>query len=183
MGTVTLEITTFRFAGRSKRRFVEAHAAEAVRLVRGCKSGRWPHARIVLTTMDGLQAVGLESIARAAGVPRSGDSAPLLLASPGTAPYACTVVASHGVDILIAVEEAERVVGLGAVLLHEPVHALQISDAPAREAEIRQLRHDFGVESMSAAALRRSRRRLAADEREAQRIEHRLLKQTRGWAS
>ncbi|MFJ2407052.1 hypothetical protein ACIOUE_37795 [Streptomyces xanthochromogenes] len=171
-----MEITTYRLSGqRAERRFVADFAPEAVRLVRQRKAGPMPATRIVLTTTGGLQEMGLESMGKAAGVPRHlWPNAGPLRADHGVL-YACTVLAPHGVDILIAVREAARLAGLDAVLLHEPVHALQFGTSTARRDELRYLHHTFGIQQMTTGDLWRNGRRRTAEEREAQRIEHRLL--------
>ncbi|WP_438297739.1 hypothetical protein [Streptomyces sp. HUAS TT7] len=169
-----MEITTYRLSGhRDTVRYVRDTAPQAVRLVRQAKSGPMPRIRWVLTTLEGLQEVGAESIGRAVGVPRSVWENDVLHGErgPSARPYACTVIAPHGVDILIAVREALDV--LDGVLVHEPVHALQIGRA--RRDEVAFMLHEYGVQPLSPWRLRRTHQRRRQDEAEAQRIERRLL--------
>lgn len=171
-----MQITTHRLADGPEVRFVAGFAPRAERLVRSCRPGPMPSARIVLTTPDGIQELGIASMAGAAGAPRhTWQNAGALTGHDGQAPYACTVLAPHGVDILIAVQEAEEE-GLEAVLLHEVVHALQLAPPRARAAELRFLRHAFGLQPMTERALRRAQHRLDIDESEACRIEGHLLR-------
>ncbi|WHM41139.1 hypothetical protein [Streptomyces sp. BPTC-684] len=168
------EIVTHRLSGhRDAVRYIRDTVPEAVRLVRQAKSGPMPRTRWVLTTLDGLHEVGAESIGRAVGVPRSVWENDTLHGEhgPSDRPYAYTVIAPHGVDILIAVREALDV--LDGVLVHEPVHALQIGRA--RRDETAFMLHEYGVHPLSAWQLRRAHQRRRHDEAEAQRIEHRLL--------
>ncbi len=96
-------------------------------------------------------------------------------------PFGTTTITRSGVLVVVNAQTCKgRSVEIDKTLLHELTHAVQFNRPGARELVVRSLANNYGIAPMTEHAARFANRRVAADEREASRMErhHRRLAQT-----
>jgi hypothetical protein len=92
--------------------------------------------------------------------------------------YGTTTITATGVLVIVNAQACEgRTAEIDKTLLHELTHAAQYGRRGARDLLIADIANNYGIRALSKSAARASNRRVAADEREAERMErhHRLL--------
>ena len=82
-----------------------------------------------------------------------------------------TAINKAGVLVVISADRCQPSSKLNATLVHELVHAAQLSRPGARDAAVRNLRNNYGIDRMSGREVRAVNRLIDADEREAERLE------------
>lgn len=82
-----------------------------------------------------------------------------------------TVINRAGVLVVINADRCQPTIKLNKTLVHELVHAAQLSRPGARDVAARNLRSNYGIDRMSGREVRAANRLVDADEREAGRLE------------
>lgn len=92
--------------------------------------------------------------------------------------YGTTTITATGVLVIVNAQACEgRTSEIDKTLLHELTHAAQFGRRGARDLLIADIANNYGIRPLSKSEARAANRRVAADEREAERMErhHRLL--------
>lgn len=82
-----------------------------------------------------------------------------------------TVINKAGVLVVINADRCQPRTNLNKTLVHELVHAAQLSRPGARNTALRNLRNNYGIDRMNGREARAANRQVDADEREAERME------------
>lgn len=176
----SLEITTHgsvpRAAATRARQLAPAAAREVER-----HFGRLPRTRMVLTgNSDGIAVLALE--AETTLVPEVTGRAKTKWLR--TARRNARGVFGHtlldpqgGILVLIDLPHCESAGELPATLVHELIHAWQLSRPGVREAHLQHMRHEFGIEPMPRRDARAHARLIERHEKEAHRLEAQLASQ------
>jgi hypothetical protein len=93
-------------------------------------------------------------------------------------PYGRTTLCAEGVLVVVNADahDGEPLVELDTTVVHELVHAVQLSRCGARETAIRALRNNYREQRMDGREVWALNRQIKADEREARRLERLVLK-------
>ncbi|MEW1803224.1 hypothetical protein ACIGO7_35410 [Streptomyces virginiae] len=87
-------------------------------------------------------------------------------------PFGRTTIDSRGVLVLVNAEACGMTKELDITLVHELVHAVQLSRPEGRQLALQRIRNNHKTDRLSWSAAFTANRRVAADEREARRYEH-----------
>uniref|UniRef100_A0AAU3GVQ7 TIGR04338 family metallohydrolase n=1 Tax=Streptomyces sp. NBC_01401 TaxID=2903854 RepID=A0AAU3GVQ7_9ACTN len=166
-----LEVSTHKLFGyRSTLRTAKRLADEAVRVVNRAVAGRMPDVQVVLTGERDLAEVATAAEWETAGCTDKRVQARSLRAAKrlarDTAGRAIPL-ADGGVLIVVNVDQHPNEAVFALTLVHELVHAMQMSRKGVRDRLIAGLRHDLGVERMSRRLSREHDRLTEAEEKEA----------------
>ncbi|MGW0310234.1 hypothetical protein [Streptomyces flavidovirens] len=168
---VKLTVSTHKlFDYRSTLRTAKHLAEEAVRVVERAVPGRMPDVQIILTSERGMAEVATSSEVEAAGNVDKRVQARALRAATRTARDTAgrTVpLVDGGVLVVINVDQHPNEATFAITLVHELVHAMQLSRKGVRERLVSGLRHDLGVERLSRRQSREHDRCLKQEENEA----------------
>ncbi|MBT2477622.1 hypothetical protein [Streptomyces sp. ISL-94] len=144
---------------------IEAVADQAVQLVtRKMREGIDP-LRIVVTDSFGIDDHVLRNDAALLGTSKRQRLT-------SKSPAGRTSISEDGVLVVINAERCPADENLDVVLVHELVHAAQLSRPGAREEKLRHLRNNHGVEKLTRLEAWGANWRISADEREAGRLEY-----------
>ncbi|SCD64421.1 hypothetical protein [Streptomyces sp. PpalLS-921] len=162
----THELFGYRATLRTAKRLTE----EAVRIVDRAVSGRMPDVQVVLTSERKLAEVATAAEWETAGCTDKRVQARALRSAKklarDTAGRAIPM-ADGGVLVVVNVDQHPNEATFAITLVHELVHAMQISRKGVRDRLIAGLRHDLGVEKQSRRWDREHARCLEAEEKEA----------------
>jgi hypothetical protein len=86
--------------------------------------------------------------------------------------YGITTLTKTGVLVAINADRCQSKDEVNKTLVHELVHAAQLSRPGARDVATRNLRNNYGIDRMSGREARAANRLVDADEREAEKLEH-----------
>lgn len=162
------------FGQRRLQRDVARIAEQAATLVQA-RCGRLPQVRLTLTHERGLAQLAaaddaafapgaslLSKVRQARGHRRGARGA-----------FAITVLnPAGGIHIIVNVAQAEAAGELAVTVLHELVHAVQLSAPGARELHIRDIHHAYGVSRWSRREERDYNALVDRREAEARGLEH-----------
>ncbi|MFF7727672.1 hypothetical protein [Streptomyces sp. NPDC008001] len=171
-----MRITTDRigWSGRRTVRHVETVAEQAKRLVeremRACV--REP-LTVAVTDTHGVWALAERAERESVGLPSTlGRVLAGYLHRPAKPLFGRLSVSRDGLLLLVNAEAHRG--GLGEVnvtLVHELVHAVQLSAPGSRAARLAQIRSNYGVERFSRREARAANRAIARDEEQARALE------------
>ena len=82
-----------------------------------------------------------------------------------------TTITTTGVLVVLNADRCQSTAVLNETLVHELVHAAQLSRPGVRDVAARNLRNNYGIDRMSGRDARAANRQVDADEREAERLE------------
>lgn len=162
-----MDVAGYRLHRRHQKAMdrIEAVTDQAARLVtRKMREGMGP-LRVIVTDSVGIDDYILRNDEQLVGRSRTRR-----LTSKG--PAGRTDISPDGVLVVINAERCPADENLDVVLVHELVHAVQLSRPGAREEKLRHLRNNHGVEKLSWREAVGANWRVAADEREAGRLEY-----------
>jgi hypothetical protein len=81
-------------------------------------------------------------------------------------------ITKAGVLVIVNADRCQSKAELNTTLVHEVVHAAQLSRPGARDVATRNLRNNYGIDRMNGREARAANRSVEADEREAEKLEH-----------
>ncbi|MBT2490404.1 hypothetical protein J7E96_18140 [Streptomyces sp. ISL-96] len=175
-----LTVSTHKLFGyRATLRTAKRLAEQAVPIVERAVPGRMPDVQVVLTSARGMAEVATAAEIEAAGDVDKWEQARALRAAKRLARDAAgraVPLVSGGVLVVINVDQHPNEATFAITLVHELVHAMQLSRKGVRERVVSGLRHDLGVERLSRRQSREHDRCLEQEEREAYGVEY-LAKQ------
>ncbi|MFH9615425.1 hypothetical protein ACH4MM_17175 [Streptomyces pratensis] len=166
-----LDVSTHKLFGYgSTLRTAKRLSEEAVRIVDRAVTGRMPDVKVVLTGERNLAKVATAAEWETAGCTDKRvqsralrDAKRLARETAGRA----IPLADGGVLVVINVDQHPNEATFAITLVHELVHAMQMSRKGVRDRLIAGLRHDLGVEKQSRRWDREHERCLEAEEKEA----------------
>ncbi|MFF9688068.1 hypothetical protein [Streptomyces sp. NPDC014623] len=166
-----LTVSTHKLFGyRATLRTAKRLAEEAVRVVERAVPGRMPDVQVVLTSERHLADVTTAAEWETAGCTDKRVQARALRSAKrlarDTAGRAIPL-ADGGVLVVVNVDQHPNEATFAITLVHELVHAMQMSRKDVRERLIAGLRNDLGVEKQSRRLSREHERCLEAEEKEA----------------
>lgn len=85
--------------------------------------------------------------------------------------YGTTTISPAGVLVIINADKCRRDTQTDATLIHELVHAVQFGRPGARDAVIRGLRNNYGIDVMTDAEAAKANRQVDRNEDEAEALE------------
>ncbi|MFI0108459.1 hypothetical protein ACH4NW_08925 [Streptomyces globisporus] len=166
-----LDVSTHKLFGywatlRTAKRLTE----EAARIVDRSVAGRMPDVKVVLTGERNLAEVSTAAEWESAGCTDKRVQARALRSAKklarDTAGRAIPL-AEGGVLVVINVDQHPNEATFAITIVHELVHAMQMSRKGVRDRLVAGLRHDLGVEKQSRRWNREHERCLEAEENEA----------------
>ena len=80
-------------------------------------------------------------------------------------------ITKSGVLVVINADRCQSTAVLNETLIHELVHAAQLSRPGGRDVAARNLRNNYGIDRMNGREARAANRQVDADEREAEKLE------------
>ncbi|WP_031100253.1 hypothetical protein [Streptomyces sp. NRRL S-15] len=166
-----LTVSTHQLFGyRATLRTAKRLAEEAVRVVDRAVAGRMPDVQVVLTSERCLAEVATAAEWETAGCTDKRIQARALRSAKrlarDTAGRAIPL-ADGGVLVVVNVDQHPNEATFAITLVHELVHAMQMSRKGVRERLVAGLRHDLGVEPMPRRLYREHERLLESEEKEA----------------
>ena len=146
---------------------IESVAGPAAQLVSRHMGTRIDRTEVVVTT--GPSAADLMIEAHRAMFGRQ----PAIWKLKGASRKDCgtATITRAGVLVVVNADRCQSTAALNETLVHELVHAAQLSRPGARDAKVRHLRNNYGIDVMSGRDVRTANRMVDADEREAERLE------------
>ncbi|WP_327369002.1 hypothetical protein [Streptomyces sp. NBC_01217] len=150
-------------------------AGEAVRVVERGVPGKMPDVQVILATGRGMaELVTAAEVETAGDVDKWVQSRALRAAKRAADDVAGRTIplADGGALIVINIEQHPNEATFATTLVHELVHAMQLSRKGVRDRIVSGLRHDLGVERLSRRQNRECERCLEQEEREAYGVEY-----------
>ncbi|MFF6908658.1 hypothetical protein ACFY9Q_22330 [Streptomyces sp. NPDC012389] len=171
-----LDVSTHKLFGyRATLRTAKRLAEEAVRIVDRSVAGRMPDVKVVLTGERNLAEVSTAAEWESAGCTDKRVQARALRSAKklarDTAGRAIPL-ADGGVLVVINADQHPNEATFAITIVHELVHAMQMSRKGVRDRLVAGLRHDLGVEKQSRRWNREHERCLEAEENEAHGCEY-----------
>ncbi|MDW4916939.1 hypothetical protein [Streptomyces californicus] len=171
-----LDVSTHKLFGyRATLRTAKRLTEEAARIVDRSVAGRMPDVKVVLTGERHLAEVSTAAEWESAGCTDKRVQARALRSAKklarDTAGRAIPL-AQGGVLIVINADQHPNEATFAITIVHELVHAMQMSRKGIRDRLVAGLRHDLGVEKQSRRWNREHERCLEAEENEAHGCEY-----------
>lgn len=166
-----LTVSTHQLFGyNATQRTAKRLAEEAVRIVDRAVPGRMPDVQIILAKERGMAEVATAAEFETAGCTDKRVQARALRAANRLARDAAAravPLADGGALIVINIDQHRNEADFAITLVHELVHAMQLSRKGVRDRLVAGLRNDLGVEKQSRRQVREHERCLEAEEKEA----------------
>ena len=171
-----LSVETHQLFGyRATLRTAKHLAEEAVRIVDRAVPGRMPDVRVVLTSERSVAEVATAAEFKTAECTdkrvRTRTVREANRSARDTAGRAIPL-ADGGVLVVINIDQHRNEAEFAITLVHELVHAMQLSRDGVRDRIVAALRHDLHVERLSRRQVREHERCLEQEEKEAYGVEY-----------
>ncbi|MFD0150797.1 hypothetical protein ACWGQ4_19695 [Streptomyces sp. NPDC055721] len=146
---------------------IENITEQAIELVEGAMHARIGHMDLLVTDTRGLVDLLNEAERATVGGRHVADWAP-------DKPYGRTALTPSGVLVALNADTHRpgKLRELDVTLVHELVHAVQLSRPEVRKIRLVHLRNNYGVAGMTRSQVREANRQVEREERQARSLEH-----------